>query len=287
VTNAHALIDHPLTQGVSSVGSTPVAKAIYARANGLGKRAQCHGGANNTLVITQNARVDEVMGNITNSCFGNAGQRCLAGSTVMTVGNEKFHEQFKEKFIAACKALKVGSGFDEAVAMGPLVSKKALATLHDQISRCLAEGAKMVLDGRDIKIAELPNGYFLGPTVLEGFKRGSVMDHEEMFGPVVRLAHAATLDEAIAYVNAETKGNASTIYTESGDEAHKFRHSAAPGMIGVNIGLVAPIAWFPFAGMKDSFFGTLRAQGRDAMVFCTTERVVIERYHGHGTILWD
>jgi malonate-semialdehyde dehydrogenase (acetylating)/methylmalonate-semialdehyde dehydrogenase len=287
VSTALALIDSPHVMGVSSVGSTPVAKAIYSRASALGKRAQCHGGANNTLVVTSHAAVDDVIPNIINSCFGNAGQRCLAGSTILTVGNEAVYETFQGKFVAACKAMKIGSGFDESAALGPLVSKKSLQTLHVQIQRSVDAGAKLVLDGRGVKVPEFPHGYFLGPTLLENVTPATPCDLEEMFGPVVRLGHVATLDEAIARLNADPKGNATTIYTESGDEARKFKHAVAPGMVGVNIGLVAPLAWFPFSGMKDSFYGILRGQGRDAYNFTTQERVVIERYHGHHTILWD
>jgi len=285
---ANLLIDHPLTKGVSSVGSTPVAKTIYARASALGKRAQCHGGANNYLMVMPSANLDEIIPNILNSVFGNTGQRCLAGSTIVAVGNDKWYQTVRDKFVEAVKTkIRPGSGFDEGAAMGPLVSKKALNYILGQIEEGLAEGAKLIVDGRNVTVPGFPRGYWLGACVFEGAKPGMKCYEEEIFGPVCRIDHIPTLDEAIARINNHPKGNATTIYTENGSEARRFRHECQPGMIGINIGLVAPIAWFPFSGAKDSFIGTLRAQGREAFEFFTQEHVVIERFHGHGKIEWD
>eukprot|EP01106_Pelomyxa_sp_JSP_P000630 TRINITY_DN1094_c0_g1_i3.p2 TRINITY_DN1094_c0_g1~~TRINITY_DN1094_c0_g1_i3.p2 ORF type:complete len:519 (-),score=220.20 TRINITY_DN1094_c0_g1_i3:81-1577(-) len=285
---ANLLIDHPLVKGVSSVGSTPVAKAIYTRASALGKRAQCHGGANNFMLVMPSANLDEIIPNILNSAFGNTGQRCLAGSTIVAVGNEKWYQTVKDKFVEACRTkVHPGSGFDDKAFMGPVVTKRALAGLHAQIEEGLREGAHLLLDGRGVTVPGFPKGYWLGATVFEGAKPGMKCYEEEIFGPVCRVDHIATLDEAIARINAHPKGNAATIYTENGAEARKFRHECAPGMVGINIGLVAPIAWFPFSGAKDSFIGTLRAQGRECFEFFTQEHVVVERFHGHGKIEWD
>lgn len=285
---ATALIDHPDVQGVSSVGSTPVAKSIFRRATNLGKRAQCHGGANNFLVVMHDANVDDILLNMYNSIFGNAGQRCLAGSIVVTVGGgTQFHQQFKDKFVAGARALKVGFGMDKSVFMGPVVSKRSLEKLHGDIAKGLAEGATLVLDGRDVTVPGYEQGYFLGPTIMENARPGMHVWEEEVFGPFVLLHHVETLDEAIALVNRDPRGNAVTIYTESGQHARHFRQRIAAGNIGINIGIVAPMAWFPFAGAKASFFGDLRAQGREVLKFYTREKVIIERFHGSTAIEWD
>ncbi|MHA1112246.1 MAG: CoA-acylating methylmalonate-semialdehyde dehydrogenase [Promethearchaeota archaeon] len=284
---ANHLIEHPDIVGISSVTSTPIAKAIYKKATGLMKRAQCHGGANNFLVVTENANLDKIMPNIMNSCFGNTGQRCLAGSVAMVVGGKKFYNLFKDKFLAATKALKVGSGMDKESFMGPVVSKRALERILQQLTKGEQEGATFALDGRGIKIEGFPNGYFLGPCVLENAKPGMNCYDEEIFGPVVALDRVDSLDESIKIINENPKGNAVTIYTESGEEARNFRYSVNCGNIGINIGVVAPIAWFPFAGAKDSFIGTLRGQGRESIQFFTQARCIIERFHGSQKIEWD
>lgn len=285
---ANWCIDHPLVRAVSSVGSTGVARAIYTRASSLCKRAQCHGGANNYMLVMPSANLDEVLPNILNSCFGNTGQRCLAGSTIVAVGDEKWYQTVRDKFIEGCKTKVIpGSGFDEKAFMGPLVSKKALTEIERQIQEGVTEGAHLLLDGRGYKVPAFPKGYWIGPTVFEGAMPGMKCYDEEIFGPVCRVDHIPTLDAAIKRINEHPKGNATTIYTENGAEARKFRHECSPGQIGINIGLVAPIAWFPFAGAKDSFFGILRGQGRECFMFFTQEHVVIERFHGHGKIEWD
>lgn len=281
------LIEHPGTAGVSSVGSTPVAMDIYRRATALGKRAMCHGGANNFLVIDQTANLDKIMPNIMNSCFGNTGQRCLAGSVVMAVGPAPFYDKVRDAFVAAARACKVGFGMDDDTFMGPVVSRKALETLRGQVQAGVDEGARLILDGRQVQVPGHEKGYFIGPCVFEGAKPGMIIYDEEVFGPVVCMDRVDTLDEAIAIINANPKGNAVSIYTESGENARHFRHEIQCGNIGINIGVVAPIAWFPFAGAKDSFFGTLRAQGREALDFFTQARVVIERFHGSTKIEWD
>lgn len=284
---ANHLIEHPDIVGVTSVTSTPIAKAIYKKASSLLKRAACHGGANNFLVVTETANLDKIMPNMMNSCFGNTGQRCLAGSVAMCVGNKKFYKVFREKFLSATKALKVGSGMDKDSFMGPVVSRRALDRILQQLKEGEEEGASFALDGRGIQIKEYPNGYFLGPCILENAKPGMKCYDEEIFGPVVALDRVDTLDEAIKIINANPKGNAVTIYTESGEEARKFRYNINCGNIGINIGVVAPIAWFPFSGAKDSFIGTLRAQGKEIVQFFTQARCVIERFHGSTKIEWD
>jgi malonate-semialdehyde dehydrogenase (acetylating)/methylmalonate-semialdehyde dehydrogenase len=284
---ANQLIEHPDVVGVSSVGSTPVAQAIYKKASSLCKRAQCHGGANNFLVITEKANVEQIMSNLMNSLFGNSGQRCLSGAVVMIVGNQQFYTKFKEQLLNATKALKIGYGLDRETFMGPVISKKSLNKLHEQIQNGIDEGATLILDGRGVKINGYEKGYFLGPCLFENAKPGMKIYDEEVFGPVACLDRVDNLEEAIKIINQNPKGNAVTIYTESGEEARYFRSEIFNIQIGINIGVVAPLAWFPFAGAKDSFFGTLRAQGYECLKFFTQERVIIEKFHGSTEIEWD
>jgi malonate-semialdehyde dehydrogenase (acetylating)/methylmalonate-semialdehyde dehydrogenase len=284
---ANQLIEHPDVVGVSSVGSTPVAQAIYQKASSLYKRAQCHGGANNFLVITEKANVEKIMPNIMNGLFGNTGQRCLSGAVLMIVGSQKFYDNFKKHLIETTNSLKVGYGMDKETFMGPVVSKKSLNKLLDQIQNGIDEGASLFLDGRKIKVPGYENGFFLGPCLFENAKPGMKIYDEEVFGPVACLDRVDSLDEAIKIINQNPKGNAVTIYTESGEEARHFRTEINNIQVGINIGVVAPLAWFPFAGARDSFFGTLRAQGYEALKFFTQERVIIERFHGSTKIEWD
>jgi malonate-semialdehyde dehydrogenase (acetylating)/methylmalonate-semialdehyde dehydrogenase len=281
------LIEHPGVKGVSSVGSTPVAKSIYTKATSLGKRAQCHGGANNFLVVDHTANLDKILSNMMNSIFGNSGQRCLAGKHVVVVGDQAFYDTFKERFVETAAGLVVGCGLDKTSFLGPIVAKRNLDKLLGQIQQGIDDGGLLILDGRGITVSGCENGFFLGPCIFENVEPGSSLLRDEVFGPVACLHRKDTLDEAIAMLNADPRGNATTIYTESGENARHFRHEVQAGNIGINIGVVAPLAWFPFAGAKESFFGTLRAQGREAVEFFTQDRVVIERFHGSTKIEWD
>ncbi len=284
---ANQLIEHPDVVGVSSVGSTPVAQAIYTKASNLFKRAQCHGGANNFLVVTENANVEKIMTNLMNTLFGNSGQRCLSGAVIMIVGNQNFYNNFKKQLLKATTSLKVGYGMDKETFMGPIVSKKSLGKLNDQIQNGIDEGAALFLDGRGIQVPGYEKGYFLGPCLFENAKPGMKIYDEEVFGPVACLDLVNSIEEAVKIINQNPKGNAVTIYTESGEEARFFRSEVHNIQTGINIGVVAPLAWFPFAGSKDSFFGTLRAQGYEGVKFFTQERVIIERFHGSTKIEWD
>lgn len=284
---ANQLIEHPDVIGVSSVGSTPVAQAIYKKASSLCKRAQCHGGANNFLVITEKANIEQIMPNLMNSLFGNSGQRCLSGAVVMVIGNQSFYDKVKEKILETTKSLKVGYGMDKETFMGPVVSRKSLNKLLGQIQDGIDEGATLFLDRRNIRVEGYEKGYFLGPCLFENAQPGMKIYDEEVFGPVACLARADNLDEAIKIINQNPKGNAVTIYTESGEEARYFRSEVNNIQLGINIGVVAPLAWFPFAGAKSSFFGTLRAQGYEVVKFFTQERVIIEKFHGSTKIEWD
>lgn len=284
---ANQLIEHPDVVGVSSVGSTPVAQAIYKKASSFCKRAQCHGGANNFLVITEKANIEQIMPNLMNSLFGNSGQRCLSGAVVMIVGKKSFYDKFKEQLLKATKVLKIGYGMDKETFMGPVISKKSLNKLHTQIQNGIDEGATIILDGRGVKVDGYEKGYFLGPCLFENAQPGMKIYDEEVFGPVACIDRVDDLEEAVKIINQNPKGNAVTIYTESGEEARFFRTEIFNIQLGINIGVVAPLAWFPFAGAKDSFFGTLRAQGYESLKFFTQERVIIEKFHGSTKIEWD
>jgi len=213
---------------------------------------------------------------MTGSCFGNTGQRCLTGSIVLGVGN--IYEELKERFLKAASSLKVGYGLEKDVDMGPVISKKALIKLHNDIQKGVDEGARLILDGRGVKVEGYPKGYFLGPTIFEDAEPGMHIFDEEIFGPVVCLKKAKDLDEAINLTNSSRFGNAVTIYTESGKWARQFQSRIECGNVGINVGVVAPMAFYPFAGMKDSFLGELHGQAQDAIDFFTHKKVVISRW---------
>jgi malonate-semialdehyde dehydrogenase (acetylating)/methylmalonate-semialdehyde dehydrogenase len=272
---AEALIDHPDVKGISFVGSTPVAKAVYARAAASGKRVQCGGGAKNVLVVLPDAKLDQAVPNMISSCYGTAGQRCLAGSAVVALGEAR--DEARRKFTRAAAALKLGYGLDETVQMGPVVSKASKERIAGIVGKGEAEGAKVALDGRDAAVAGYP-GFFVGPTVLDDVSPDMAVAREEVFGPVVTFLEAEDLDRAVDLINASPYGNAASIYTSSGKSAREFRYRVRAGNIGINIGVAAPMAYFPFSGMKDSFFGDLHPQGRDAIRFFTESKVVITRW---------
>lgn len=275
---ANLLIEHPDIEGVSSVSSTKVAKTIYQKAAGLGKRAQCQAGANNFHVVLADANLDKAIDNLLGPYWGNTGQRCLAGSILLV--DKEIYQEFKERFIEATKQLTIGYGLEKDIDIGPVVSKKALHMLEDYIETGLKEGAELVLDGRNVQVEGYPDGYFLGPTIFENAKPGMRIFDEEVFGPVACLAEISHLDEAIHLIKGNRYGNAITIYTESGYSARKLRNEVEVGNVGVNIGTVAPMAYYPFSGMKDSFFGDLHGQSKDVINFFTERQVVIERWLG-------
>lgn len=272
---SEALIDHPDVKGISFVGSTPVAKAVYARAAANGKRVQCGGGAKNLLVVLPDAKLDQAVPNMISSCYGTAGQRCLAGSAVVALGEA--HEAARRKFTAAASSLKLGYGLDETVQMGPVVSRASKERVLGIVDKGEEEGATVALDGRGAKVPDYP-GFFVGPTVLDAVAPDMAVAREEIFGPVVTFLDADDLDGAIELINRSPFGNAASIYTSSGKAAREFRYRVRAGNIGINIGVAAPMAYFPFSGMKNSFFGDLHPQGRDAIRFFTESKVVITRW---------
>jgi malonate-semialdehyde dehydrogenase (acetylating) / methylmalonate-semialdehyde dehydrogenase len=270
-----AILEHPDIAGISFVGSSAVAKQIYAKAAASGKRVQAGGGAKNVLVVMPDAKLDKVVSNLVSSCYGCAGERCLAGSVVVGVGD--VHDHLRRTFSNAAAALKVGYGLDETVQMGPLISAAHRDRVVGFVDRGEREGAKVALDGRTVRVSGY-DGYFVGPTILDDVRPDMSVAQQEIFGPVANLFAVDTLEGAIELINASPYGNAATIYTSSGKHARDFRHGVRAGNIGINVGVAAPMAYFPFGGMKDSFFGDLHPQSRDAIRFFTESKVVITRW---------
>ncbi|HIP86924.1 MAG TPA: CoA-acylating methylmalonate-semialdehyde dehydrogenase [Anaerolineales bacterium] len=270
------LLTHPDVAGVSFVGSTPVARHIYRTAAAHGKRAQCQAGAKNCLVVMPDAVLERAVPNIISSAFGTAGQRCLAGALVLAVG--EVYEPLKAQLVEAASRIKVGYGLNEDTQMGPVVSKRALDRILYYIEKGLEEGAELVLDGRGVQVEGYPNGYFVGPTIFDKVRPEMTIAQEEIFGPVLGIIPVADFDEALEVIDGIPYGNAASLFTASGKWAREFKYRVKCGNIGINIGIAAPIASFPFGGMKDSFFGDLHGQGRDAIQFFTDRKVVITRW---------
>ena len=273
---AQALVGHPDVAGVSFVGSTPAAKAVYAQAGAHGKRAQCQGGAKNVLVVMPDAKLQQAVPNLLSSCFGTAGQRCLAGAIVAAVGDT--HAAVRDALVAGASNMKLGYGLDESVQMGPVISRASQERIVGYIDRAEAAGATVVLDGRNPKVEGYGRGYFVGPTIIDGVTPDMEIAQEEVFGPVLCLMEMDDLDAAIDLINGSAFGNAASIYTSSGGAAREFRYRAQAGNIGVNLGIAAPMAYFPFCGQKASFFGSLHGQARDCLDFFTDRKVVISRW---------
>lgn len=274
----NALLDHPAISAVTFVGSTPVARHIYARASANGKRVQAQGGAKNPVILLPDADVALTTSIVTDSAFGNAGQRCLAASLAITVGEAD--KIFVPALAEAAAARLVGNGLERGVQMGPVISPQSKARIEGLIQQGLDEGGEMVLDGRGASIAGGENGYFLRPTILSDLPVGGTIAKTELFGPVLGMMRVDSVEEAIQLVNSGEYGNMACIFTSSGAAARKFRYEADAGNIGINIGVAAPMAFFPFSGWKSSFFGTLHAQGNHAVEFFTQTKVVVERWLG-------
>ncbi len=271
------ILEHPGIDAVSFVGSAPVAKIVYERAAATGKRVQALGGAKNHMVVMPDAVIDKTVGGIIGSAFGAAGQRCMAGSVVVTVGEA--HERLLPPLTEATEALRLGDGLDETTEVGPVVSQAACTRIRGWIDRGVDEGATLVVDGRD---AGDGDGAFVGPTILVDVTSDMDVVQEEIFGPVLTIVHVDTLEEAIELVNRSRFGNGTSIFTENGAAVRRYRHDVEAGMIGVNIGVAAPVAFFPFSGWKDSFLGDLHAHGTDAVDFFTRKKTVTTRYFSSG-----
>jgi malonate-semialdehyde dehydrogenase (acetylating)/methylmalonate-semialdehyde dehydrogenase len=276
-----ALCDHPKVRAISFVGSTPVAKHVYARAAASGKRMQCQGGAKNHVIVLPDADMELATQIISDSAFGCAGQRCLAVSVAVTIGDAQ--KTFRDSIAQAASAIRVGPGLDSGVQMGPVITRESKQRIESLIGKGVDEGAKPVVDGRNAKIPNHEHGNFLKPTVLDGLPSSSQLAHTEIFGPVLSLVHANSMDEAMEFLSRSPYGNQASLFTTSGAAARRFRYEAPAGNIGINIGVAAPMAYFPFSGWKESFFGILHGQGRDAVEFYTESKVVIERWSRQET----
>jgi malonate-semialdehyde dehydrogenase (acetylating) / methylmalonate-semialdehyde dehydrogenase len=272
----NAILDHPEIRAVSFVGSSAVARHVYSRAAASGKRVQCQGGAKNCVVVLPDADFDSTSEIVADSAFGCAGQRCLAASVAIAVGDAA--KPFTGAIQQKAESRITGFGLDEGVQMGPVITPESRARIESLIAKAVSDGARTVVDGRNPKIPRYENGTFVRPTVLEDLPLSSDVARTEIFGPVLSVHRVNTIDDAISIVNSGEFGNMACLFTTSGASARKFRYEAEVGNVGINVGVAAPMAFFPFSGARGSFFGDLHGQGRDSIEFFTQEKVVVERW---------
>jgi malonate-semialdehyde dehydrogenase (acetylating)/methylmalonate-semialdehyde dehydrogenase len=272
----NALLDSRSIRAVSFVGSSATARYVYSRAAATGKRAQCQGGAKNPVVVLPDADLNSASNVIADSAFGCAGQRCLATSLAITVGSAT--KAFTEAMRSKASERTTGYGLDEGTQMGPVITPESRARIESLIDQAVHDGATPLVDGRKSTIPQYAKGNFVRPTLLEGLPYSSDIVRTEIFGPVLSMHHVNDIDEAIALVNSGQYGNQACLFTSSGASARKFRYEAEVGNIGINVGVAAPVAAFPFSGARESFFGDLHGQGRDAFEFFTQEKVIVERW---------
>lgn len=271
-----AILDHPLIPAISFVGSTPVARYIYSRGAANGKRVQAQGGAKNPIIVLPDADMEMTTKITADSAFGCAGQRCLAASVAITVGEAR--HTFTEAMANTAVSRIVGYGLDETVQMGPVITPQSRTRIEGLIQKGIEEGATLLVDGRSPHINGFENGYFVRPTILQNVQPGSEVAKTEIFGPVLSLIHLNTIDEALQFINSGQYGNMACLFTSNGAVARRFRSEAEVGNVGINIGVAAPMAFFPFSGWKESFFGTLHGQANHAVEFFTQTKVVVERW---------
>ena len=270
-----ALLGHPQIRAVSFVGSEPIARHIYQRAAQFGKRVQAAGGAKNHIIVMPDADFAQVVPAILNSAFGNAGERCLAGSVAVAVGG--CGPALMERLEDQTRALKVGPGEESGVDVGPLIRDEHRRRVLSYLQRGLDEGARAVVDSRQDEWLERP-GFFLGPSIVDRVTPGTAAAREEIFGPVLAVTHAATIDEAIMIANRVNYGNMAVVFTSSGRAARQFRERVEAGIVGINVGVAQPFAFFPFSGWKGSFYGDLHLQGTDGVDFYTRKKMVVTRW---------
>lgn len=272
----NAILDHPAIRSVSFVGSSTTARHVYSRGAAAGKRMQCQGGAKNPVIVMPDADMASASEIIADSAFGCAGQRCLASSLAVTVGDAL--GPFSEAIQQRAESRLTGYGLDAAVQMGPVISAESRSRIEQLIGQAVKDGARALVDGRNPQIPGYQTGHFVKPTVLQGLPFESEVARTEIFGPVLSVHHANDIDQAIAIVNSGTYGNQACLFTTSGASARQFRYEAEVGNVGINVGVAAPMAFFPFSGARESFFGDLHGQGRDAVEFFTQEKVIVERW---------
>lgn len=273
---SQAILDHPGISAISFVGSTPIARTVYARAAASGKRVQAQGGAKNPIVVLPDADLEATTRIAADSAFGCAGQRCLAASLAITVGESR--STFTEAIGQAARERRVGFGLEQGIEMGPVITADSKERIETLVEAGLQEGARAVVDGRGAAVPGYPDGYFVRPTVLADLPARGQLAQTEIFGPVLGLIHVDSVDDAIELLNSGRYGNMACLFTSSGAAARKFRYEAQVGNIGINLGVAAPMAFFPFSGWKDSFFGDLHGQGVDAVEFFTQKKVIVERW---------
>jgi malonate-semialdehyde dehydrogenase (acetylating)/methylmalonate-semialdehyde dehydrogenase len=276
-----AVLKHPDIRGVSFVGSTPVGRdVVYKGGAAYGKRVQAQCGAKNFFVVMPDAVIDPTISSIMTSFYGNTGQRCLSGANLIIVGeNDDYYNLLMQRIKETTERIRIGYGLDESVQMGPLRSPDKKERVLHYINEGVKAGANLTLDGRKFElVGEYPEDCFLGPSIFEDVTMDMVIAKDEIFGPVMSVLRVKDLDEAVKMINDCPFGNSAIIFTSSGKLARKFQYETEAGNIGINIGIAAPMAFFPFSGMKDSFFGDLHGQGRDAIEFFTENKVVIVRW---------
>lgn len=271
-----AVMEHPGIVGVSFVGSSPVAKLVYETCAKAGKRVQAQGGAKNYIAVMPDADMAASVSNIMGSTYGCAGQRCLAGSVVVAVGDA--YEPLKAELVKRAGMLRVGYGLDESTQMGTVISAQARERIEGMITAGEQEGAVVLLDGRQKSVEGYENGSFVGPTILDGVTAEMSVARDEIFGPVMAIMQTPDFDSAVDLINSSKFGNAASLFTNSGKYAREFKYRVNAGNIGINVGVAAATASFPFGGKKDSFYGDLHGQGQDAIEFFTDRKVVIERW---------
>ncbi len=276
-----AILTHPKINAISFVGSSPVAKYIFEKGTQHGKRVQAAGGAKNFVVVMPDAEMPKAVDGMVDSAFGCAGQRCMAGSTAITVG--KASDLFIPAMADAANAIKVGpTDRTPAGQMGAVISPDHLNRVRGLIEKGQSEGADLLVDGRSVKVNDFPNGFYLGPTIIDKVLPDMTVHKEEMFGPVLNVIRAGDLQQALDIANACSFGNGCCIYTRSGQVAREFKHHVKAGMVGINVGIPAPLAYFPFSGWDYSFFGDLHIQGREAIYFYTRAKVTTSRWFHHA-----
>jgi malonate-semialdehyde dehydrogenase (acetylating)/methylmalonate-semialdehyde dehydrogenase len=279
---AERLLQNPDVQGISFVGTSRVCRIVAEQCATTNKRFQALGSAKNHLVAMPDAKMDEMIRNMVTSCYGCAGQRCMASSAIVGVG-ESMYQEVAARFIEASREVLVANPLDPAVAdepmvMGPVISARARSFILDMIQAGIDEGATLALDGRDLHVGGCESGHFIGPTVFTDVQPGMKIHRTEIFGPVVVILKAESLDDAIRIINQHPYGNGASIYTQNGHYARRFKLETQAGMIGVNVGIPAPVASLPFGGMRDSLFADIKGQGRAVIDFFTDQKIVTERY---------
>lgn len=273
---ATAIMEHPGVKGVSFVGSTPVARIVYETCTRNGKRVQAQGGAKNYIAVMPDADMAASVKNIMGAAYGCAGQRCLAAAVVVGVGDA--YDKLRDELVKQASVLRVGYGLQETTQMGTVISAAARERIERMIAQGEQQGAKVLLDGRQAAVAGYEAGNFVGPTIVENVDPDNILAREEVFGPVLSMMKADSFDEAVELINSSRYGNAASIFTNNGRHAREFKYRVNAGNIGVNIGVAAPSASFPFGGQKESFFGDLHGQGMDSIHFYTERKIVIERW---------